>query len=67
MVKKAMHVRQKRYIGLEMVTKGTREFDFLKEHGYGVVYGMDEVLDKIREIGRRMPLESPRKPAGEFK
>jgi len=50
-----------------MVTKGTREFDFLKEHGYGVVYGMDEVLDKIREIGRRMPLESPRKPAGEFK
>jgi len=28
----------------------TGEFDFLREHGYGVVYGKEAVLKKIKEI-----------------
>jgi CBS domain-containing protein len=28
------------------------EFDFLKQHGYGVVYGADAVRAKIIELGR---------------
>lgn len=32
--------------------KQTGEFDFLREHGFGVVYGEKAVRDKIKEIGR---------------
>jgi len=33
------------------------EFDFLKQHGYGVVYGADAVRQKIIELGHLDPKE----------
>lgn len=44
--------------------------DILKEAGYGVVEGKDEVLKKIFELGETdstMPLEASRKPVHAFK
>jgi len=44
--------------------------DILKEAGYGVVEGKEEVLKKIKEIGStstRMPEEGPRSLTGAFK
>jgi len=32
--------------------KKEREFDFLKEHGFGVVYGAENVKKKIAELSR---------------
>jgi hypothetical protein len=29
------------------------EFDFLRNHGFGVVYGEKEVRQKIKELGRK--------------